>query len=828
MINRYTLCLLLVLFVLSGCQGVETEDNPGAVSNNEPPADYTGPAAQDDDVTRFKEKVWDNLRASNRCGNCHDQDSSNLAFVRDDNINLAYDAALTIVNRTDPGSSEMVTKVAAGHNCWAGSDSASLTFCGTSITKNIEDWLNPPDNPVPGNNDIVLVAPTIKDPDGGKRLPDDTALFSTTIWPLLTQYCADCHSEEANFPQAPYIAQSDVNVAYDAVRSGRRLDLNNPADSRIAVRVREEFHNCWGECQANADELVAAIQLFSNDVPVSIIDPDFVISKALNLYQDGIVASGGNRFDDHLIAHYELKSGTGDTLYDTSGIEPALNLILDGNEGSDYQWVGGWGIELFGTSARGSTTASAKLAERLKSANAYTIEAWLVPANISQEGPARIISYSANNTERNFTLGQTLYNYNFAQRSGSATNNADINGNPLLSTADADEILQATQQHVAITYSGTETEGRKIFVNGVLVASETNTQGHNLNDWDENYTLLFGAEADGSSPWEGRLRMVAIHERALTEEQVQQNMAAGVGERYFLLFSISHLISVPDSYILLEVSQFDNHSYLFHTPQYISLSETPGVISFAVKGMQIGINGDESAIGQVYKNLDLQVDNSPFNLSSYGTIIPLQESPNLDEFFLTFEQLGSHSNVVVEALPAQPPMPADGEKQPRIGLRTFAEINASMSILTDIPTTQNDVQGTYETVKQQLPSSSRIDGFLASHQIAIAQLAIEYCNALVDDATLRGNYFPGFDFLAAPNSAFDTPEKRDLLLDPMILRVNGSNLATQPDPAVIKQELNNLIDLLTSCGGSCSSDRTLAVAKGSCAALLASAVMTVQ
>ncbi|VAW88528.1 FIG00702062: hypothetical protein [hydrothermal vent metagenome] len=821
MINRYTLCLLLALSILSGCKGVDTEDNPNTSSNNEPPPDYTGPAAQDDDVTRFKENVWENLRANNRCGNCHDQDSSNLAFVRGDNINLAYDAALTIVNRTDPGSSEMVTKVAAGHNCWE----TNNTICDNNITTYLNDWFNP-NNPLPGNSDIELVAPDIKDPTGGKRLPTDSALFSTTIWPLLTQYCADCHSEEANFPQAPYIAQSDVNVAYDAVRSGRRLDLNNPADSRIAVRVREEFHNCWGDCQANADELTAAIQLFSDGVPVSVIDPDFVISKALNLYQDGIVASGGNRFDDHLIAHYELKSGTGDTLYDTSGIEPALNLILAGNEGSDYQWVGGWGIELFSTSARGTTTASAKLAERLKNTNAYTIEAWLVPANISQEGPARIISYSANTTERNFTLGQTLYNYNFAQRSGSSTSNADINGNPLLSTADDEEVLQATQQHVAITYSGTE--GRKIFVNGVLVASETDSQGDNLNDWDGNYALLFGAEADGSSPWEGRLRMVAIHERALTEEQVQQNMAAGVGERYFLLFSISHLISVPDSYIFLEVSQFDNHSYLFHTPQYISLNETPGVINFAIKGMQIGINGDESAIGQVYKNLELQVDSNIFNLSPYGTIIPLQEGPNLDEFFLTFEQLGSHSNVVIEPIPAQPAMPADGEKQPRIGLRTFAEINASMSILTDVPITQSDVQETYEAVKQQLPSSSRIDGFLASHQIAIAQLAVEYCNALVDDATLRSNYFPGFDFSATSNIAFDTAEKRDLLLDPMILRINGSHLATQPDPAIIKQELNNLIDRLTSCGGSCSSDRTFSVAKGSCAALLASAVMTVQ
>ena len=210
------------------------------------------------------------------------------------------------------------------------------------------------------------------------------------------------------------------------------------------------------------------------------------------------------------------------------------------------------------------------------------------------------------------------------------------------------------------------------------------------------------------------------------------DLNAGVGERYFLLFSLKDksqeegddgvdLIDTPDSYILLEASQFDNHSYLFHSPRYISLNETPGNIDFAIRGMRIGINSEESAVGQVYRNLDLQVDQNDMTLSPYGTIIPLQEGPNLDEFFLTFEQLGSHSNVVLEPVPAQPPMPADGERQPRIGLRTFAELNASMSILTDVPITQSDVQGTYETIKQQLPSSSRIDGFLASHQIAIAQ-----------------------------------------------------------------------------------------------------------
>ena len=811
------LYLALMLLTVSGCQSVDNDDNSD-LGNNEQQSGYDGPTASSADVERFEKNVWENLRESDRCGNCHGLTGPQQSplFARDDDVNLAYQAALSIVDTTTPADSLLVTKVVSGHNCWLSVNSA----CGDVLTAYIEAWLDPND-PQPGANEITLVAPTLREPAEGKRFPDDSTLFSTTVWPVLTEYCATCHSDEADFPQAPYIAQSDVNIAYEAVRSGQRMDLDDPANSRLVVRLSEEFHNCWSDCQQDADEMFTAVSLFADGVVETPLDDTLVHSKALSLY-DGIVASGGSRFDDHLIARYEFKSGNGNTIFDTSGIEPALDLTLSGVEGEDFEWVGGWGLELTSASARGNSSASSKLAQRLSASDAYTVEAWLVPANVTQEGPARIISYSANSLSRNFTLGQTLYNYNFPQRSSST----DGNGLPMLSSADADEVLQATQQHVAITFSSLE--GRKIYVNGDLVAHDQASIGDNLNDWDENYTLLFGAEADGSSPWQGKYRMVAIHEQALTGEQLQQNMDAGVGERYFLLFGISELVDVADSYLLLEVSQFDNYSYLLNTPRYVTLSETPGIIDIPIKGMRIGINGEESAVGQVYRNMDVQATNNNQTLSTLGTILPLQQGAEWDEFFLTFEQLGEHVNVVVEATPAQPTTPADSEPQPRIGLRTYAEINATMALLTDVPATQNEVQSTYETVVQQLPTDSRIDGFLASHQVAISQLAIEYCNALIEDTTLRGNYFPGFDFSAAANLAFDTTAKRDLLLDPLISRINGNTLISQPDPVDVKQELNYLIDRLTSCGTACSSDRTLTVAKSSCTALLSSAVMVVQ
>jgi hypothetical protein len=64
--------LLSLSFVfLSACSGggAEIEDNP--TQQTTPTSGYSGPAPSTDDVQSFKVSVWDNLSASNRCGQCH-------------------------------------------------------------------------------------------------------------------------------------------------------------------------------------------------------------------------------------------------------------------------------------------------------------------------------------------------------------------------------------------------------------------------------------------------------------------------------------------------------------------------------------------------------------------------------------------------------------------------------------------------------------------------------------------------------------------------------------------------------------------------------------
>ncbi len=804
---------LLAAVSLSGCmEGVSTSEIPSTSVQEE--SSYKGPAARTSDVQAFRISLWENLRSTSRCGNCHGEGGQAPLFARNDDVNLAYNAANSQVDLVSPGDSRLVTKTGGGHNCWLGSDIA----CADTITAYIEAWAN--SSGIGGGRQIELKAPPIKEVGDSRFLPDDFGLFSVTVYPLLTSHCAECHNENAVTPEAPYFAGPDVAVAYAAVAS--KLDLNRPEASRLVVRLRTEFHNCWsGECLADADDMEAQVAAFATQVPISPVDPALVLSKALNL-ADGVIASGGSRHETNQIALYEFKAGEGDIAYDTSGVEPGLNLTLSG----EVAWVGGWGLEFSGGKAQGSTGASSKLNELIQATGEYTIEAWVVPANVTQEGPARIVSYSGGTDIRNFTLGQTRYNYDFLQRS----NQTGANGEPALSTADADERLQATQQHVVVTFD--PVNGRSIYVNGRFTDDLDPVPGGNLNDWDDTFALVLGNEVSGNRPWQGKLRMLAIHNRALTPEQIDRNLVAGVGEKYFLLFSVSELVGLPESYILFEVTQYDSYSYLFNQPRFISLDAGVQPTSLPLVGMRLGMNGREVEVGQAYDNLDLTLGGSAYSaeqgqlLSPLGTAIASELGVAGDEFFLSFEQIGSQSNVYTEPLPLAPPPPADGEPQSVIGLRTFDEINASMSALTGVSSTRPEVSTTFDSVKQQLPAIETIGGFLSAHQVAVSQLAIEYCNALVDDPVLRSGYFPGFPFDSEPQSAFTT--SRDLMLDPLMARMLGGGLADQPSETDVRTELNQLTDLLIACGAGCEPGRTAVVVKANCAALLGSAVLLLQ
>jgi hypothetical protein len=206
-------------------------------------------------------------------------------------------------------------------------------------------------------------------------------------------------------------------------------------------------------------------------------------------------------------------------------------------------------------------------------------------------------------------------------------------------------------------------------------------------------------------------------------------------------------------------------------------------------------------------------------MSSVGAVMALEKGPLNDEFFLTFEQIGTHTHTHddpdgKESTPSVPDPMA-----PRFGIRTFDEINATYAKLTGVSPNQASVAATYANVKQQLPSVEAIDSFLASQQTGVAQLAIAYCNAMVNDSTLRAQFYGSLD----PNASgaiFNDPTTRATLITAIKTKIIGST-SIQPDSALIDSSLTAMLSKLT--GGSAGT-----AMKAACAAALGSAATTVQ
>ena len=848
---------LFASLVLSACGGgAQTTENLDGTGNNgggvtaATKAPYTGPAPRDAEVQNFRLEFWENARGTDRCGSCHTPDGGQTPyFVRWDDVNLAYDEAALLIDRDQPSMSTVVSKVSSpplGHNCWVDDPGT----CGTIMTTWVENWIG---FTAEGGREIQLVAPPDQDPSPSLTFPDDTTLFEQHLWrnDRLLQYCADCHSSESPTPQTPYFADPNVNTAYEAVKS--KIDLGTPANSRLVIRVRDEFHNCWNnDCVTAGQQMLAWVNAFVTGIgQPEPIDAALLTSQQVRLL-DGTLASGGNRFENDQIALWEFKTGSGNIAYDTSGVDPAIDLNLSG----DVQWYGGWGIT-FGNGAAGpgkaqaSTGASRKLFDILNETGEFSIEAWVIPANVTQE-MRRIVSYSMGQDSRNFTLQQTLYNYDFLLRTNaedaSGSPATTLNGDPQLSTLDDLEALQATLQHVVATYD--PVNGRRVYVNGVVSSDVDPVPGGTFSAWQDNMAFILGNEASSDGLWEGTLRLVAIHRRALDEAQINQNLDAGVGERFYLLFDISERINVDPqtAYVLFEAQQFDSYAYLFDKPHFTTLDgSTPGPV--ALEGMRIAMNGREAPVGQSYANLEQTLDlaNATLDelgqpLSPLGAVLPLELGPEDDQFFLTFDNINGtlYSRSEDPMLTEADYIASAAELRPDIGVRTFDEIDATYAAITGIDRVNYQrsgvfpVEETYQELRQSLPAIENIEAFLSSHQVAIAQLAIQYCDAAVESNSM----WPGLNFDTAEDTFF-AAGTRDAFVEPLIERAVGHSpgstaIATQPSYTLVHSELaaylsgggdrpDNLIDRLLA-----GQSNTRAIAKGVCASVLGSAATLVQ
>lgn len=122
-----------------------------------------------------------------------------------------------------------------------------------------------------------------------------------------------------------------------------------------------------------------------------------------------------------------------------------------------------------------------------------------------------------------------------------------------------------------------------------------------------------------------------------------------------------------------------------------------------------------------------------------------------------------------------PPMNAgNGEEDPEIGVKNYEQINMTMAELTGVSPADTNVARVYAEVEMQLPNDNSIKSFSSAHQVAITKLAAEYCNALVDNGTLRTAVWPSFNFSGTPTNVLNTAGKGTIIDRTILHFMRGS------------------------------------------------------
>ena len=215
-----------------------------------------------------------------------------------------------------------------------------------------------------------------------------------------------------------------------------------------------------------------------------------------------------------LQALYTFAAGKGNLVTDRSGTGQPLNLTIE--KPTAVRWQPG-ALVIRSSTRISSSGPATRLINAVRQSRAITLEAWVRPANLLQDGPARIVTISSSPNLRNITLGQDTRRFDVRLRTSSTT----TNGMPSTSTRPGSVSTNLTH----VVYTRDPAGNARVYLNGQPAASKRITG--NLGNWDARFRLLLGNEGSGDRPWLGSLHLVAIYSRALSASDVQQNHRAG-------------------------------------------------------------------------------------------------------------------------------------------------------------------------------------------------------------------------------------------------------------------------------------------------------------
>ncbi len=222
------------------------------------------------------------------------------------------------------------------------------------------------------------------------------------------------------------------------------------------------------------------------------------------------------RVSDDIEVLFHFGEGQGDFVVDHSQTGVPLLLKLDSPQ--NCSWLPNGGLSLDNPTRMTSLSDASAMTGTIQNTGEISMEAWINPANLSQNGPARILTCSGGSTNRNFMLGQDGGQYIARVR----TDQSNDNGTPNFSSGGSSVHTQL--QHVVYTLDNSGNE--KFYIDG-----ELKTQGQrpgSIANFDESFKFAIGNEFGANREWEGEIFLAAVYSRSLTESEVVQNFNTGL------------------------------------------------------------------------------------------------------------------------------------------------------------------------------------------------------------------------------------------------------------------------------------------------------------
>lgn len=218
------------------------------------------------------------------------------------------------------------------------------------------------------------------------------------------------------------------------------------------------------------------------------------------------------RVEDGIAVLYRFNT-PGDTIEDLSGLMPSIDLAL---EGDGYTWTeGGLVIENALAIIRSADSVT-RLRTACQASEEITVEAW-VSSTVADQIPSRIVTFSETNSDRNFTLGlEDGLGVVWRARTDDA-----FNGLPQLVAA---QPFAPGPVHLVATHAADGEE--VVYVDGVQAVSAVRAGSFATWDAGSTYQLALGNENDLTRPWHGEFHLVAVYDRALSEDEVATNFSA--------------------------------------------------------------------------------------------------------------------------------------------------------------------------------------------------------------------------------------------------------------------------------------------------------------